>query len=477
MSIKNEIKLVKSQFIQALNEGDQVIIWHSLFGKPKVISREVKGAIELFSNPKTLNSLYDEYEVDQQGRLCFEELLKDHYLVPQGFDERNFLTERIKNRSNLVTDGSLINNLELIMSEACNFRCIYCIHFNNLEASERIKNPQKIMSFEVARETVDSFLKILGRQGKKIARSKVRKIAEINFGGGEPLLAWPVIEKILDYCRVNYSHEFIFKFSINTNASLLTSEIAKKLKEYRVDVASSLDGLCEGNNMVRLTKYGDGTFDSIVSGFAKLEKEGYPIGGFAITINGKNFAHIDERIIDWAIERCMREIRIDIDVINMIDIKLEDIIEKLLRLRRYAQRNNIYVFGFWSRPAENMNESTLEINVAFCGAVRGNSICVNPAGNIYSCGYSTTQLGTLSQLDSFCEPEGHYHCFVRGHFTGNIERCRGCMIEGQCGGGCNITQEFAHTTNSLKIERMCEFYRLMTRELLREQLYGSDFEV
>ena len=48
--------------------------------------------------------------------------------------------------------------------------------------------------------------------------------------------------------------------------------------------------------------------------------------------------------------------------------------------------------------------------------------------------------------------------------------CKGCMIEGQCGGGCNITQEFARATRTAKIERMCGFYCRMTQEILREQL-------
>jgi len=37
-------------------------------------------------------------------------------------------------------------------------------------------------------------------------------------------------------------------------------------------------------------------------------------------------------------------------------------------------------------------------------------------------------------------------------------------------GGCNITQEFARVTKTAKIERMCDFYRRMTQEILLEQL-------
>ena len=192
-----------------------------------------------------------------------------------------------------------------------------------------------------------------------------------------------------------------------------------------------------------------------------------------MTVTEKNFHQLDESIIDLATARGMKNVRIDIDVVDMVEIPIEDVVAKLMRIRRYATARGVDVPGFWSRPAENLNESTLESRVAFCGAVRGNSVCVGPSGNIYGCGYSTTQLGSLSEVLSFCAHGAAYHHFVRDHLTGVMEMCRGCMIEGQCGGGCNITREFVRTTQTTKIERMCHFYRRMTEEILRGQLLAA----
>ncbi|OGX07175.1 MAG: hypothetical protein A2Z88_01960 [Omnitrophica WOR_2 bacterium GWA2_47_8] len=190
------------------------------------------------------------------------------------------------------------------------------------------------------------------------------------------MLAWPVIKRILEYCRDDDAKEFEFRFSINTNASLMTPVIAAALKEYRVEVASSLDGLRDGNDRVRQTKFGSGTFSQIVRGFEILAEAEYPIGGFAVTITEKNFCELDESIIDWASAHGMKKVRIDIDVVGMVKIPVEDVVEKILRIRRYAALHSIDVPGFWARPAENLNESTLEDHIAFCGAVRGNSICI-----------------------------------------------------------------------------------------------------
>ena len=472
LTTKDEV-LIKSQFVQVVRDGDRAVIWHSLFGNPRIVSEETIALLNVFSRPCPLGSVLNEYDFGEDGEEAIQDLIASHYLIPKDFDEREFLARRMQKRESTITNGSLIDNLELIMSEACNFRCTYCVHFNSLETSDRINNPKKFMTLETAKETVDNFLKIMGRQGKRVARGKARKVAEINFGGGEPLLVWPVIAQVLEYCRANYSHEFVFEFSINTNASLITPEIARKLKEYNVKIASSLDGLKEGNDKVRLTKIGGGTFESILRGFETLKKEEYPIDGIAVTVNEQNFPSLDEKIIDWAAQRQMRDVRIDIDIINMVEIPVEDIVAKLMRIQRYAHRYNIEAFGFWSRPVENLNESSLTARVAFCGAVRGNSMCISPSGNIYPCGYSTTQIGTLARIDSFHGGDGQYHRFVRDRLTGMIEMCRGCMIEGQCGGGCNITQEFAYTMKTTKIERMCDFYRQMTRELLLDQLRES----
>ncbi len=461
MALNPTAAYMKSPFVQVVQNGDSVVIWHSLFGYPKIVPIETLEFLESFSEPTTISSQLGD-ELTEEDREAIEELLRCYFLVPDDFDDRAFLEEQMRGREAEIVSGSLIDYLELIMSEACNFRCTYCIHFNNLETSDRIKNPKKFMRFDTAKETVDWYLEILRGHGKRVA--------EINFGGGEPLLTWPVIKQVLEYCRATYGSELGFRFSINTNASLITPEIAVILKEHRVEIASSLDGLREGNDRVRLTKSGGGTFFQIMRGFEALEQAEYPLDGIAVTVTEKNFHELDESIIDWAVARGMKNVRIDIDVVDIVEIPIEDVVAKLMHIRRYAAAQGVDVPGFWSRPAENLNESTIESRVAFCGAVRGNSMCVGPSGNIYGCGYSTTQLGNLSEIQSFHAPGTAYHRFVRDHLTGVMEMCKGCMIEGQCGGGCNITQEFARATKTAKIERMCDFYRRMTQEILREQL-------
>lgn len=466
MLLDNHQLIVKSRYLRSVQESDRAVIWHSLFGYPKIVSIDTLQFLDNFSLPRPLCTLLDEYKIDADDEAFIGELVQSHYLIPDGFDERCLLEQKTEERQREITTGSAISYLGLIMSEVCNFRCSYCIHFNNLETSTRTESPEKFMSFQMAKKAVDVYLGFLRRRGETEA--------DINFGGGEPLLNWRVVRQAIIYCKTCYGQQFDFRFSINTNSSLVTSAIASQLKEFKVDIATSLDGLQEGNDKVRRSKNGRGTFELITRRFDILTSVGYPIDGFSATITQDNFDLLDEGIIDWAQSRGMSEVRIDLDVIGMIGMSVDDITNKLMRLRHYAHGKNINVFGFWSRPFENLNDSVLDTAVAFCGGARGSSLCVSPAGKIYPCGYSTVQIGQLDDLDSLCLPDNPYQSFVKHRFPGSLVMCRGCVIEAQCAGGCNITLEYARSNQTAKAERMCEFYRQMTQALLLDQLKSND---
>lgn len=454
----------KSEFIQTVQQGNIMFIWHSLFGNLKIVPKKILTLLNKFRDPKCLNEILTS-KANIEAKTTVEELLNSFYIIPHGFNERAFLADKMIERENKITNGSLIDYLGLIVSEDCNFRCNYCIHFSNLKNSERINNSCKIMNFYIARDTVDNYLSILLQHGKNTAN--------ISFNGGEPLLAWPIIKQVIEYCLSRYAKKFIFRFSLTTNASLITSLIAKTLKKYKVNIASSLDGIQEGNDRIRLTNKGNGTFKEILNGFQNLKNEHYPFQIIGITVNENNISFIDERIIDLMIKYNIFKAHIDIDVINEVKMPVEMIAQKIMQIYRYAKTKNVSISGYWSRPAKNLKKDALDPRgVAFCGAVQGRTICIDPLGNIYGCGYSNRRLGTLNKISSLCESEREYHTFVKNHFPGKIEMCKGCTIESQCGGGCEISQEFTSFTKSFtKINFICDLYRQMTRKLLAEQLH------
>ena len=154
---------------------------------------------------------------------------------------------------------------------------------------------------------------------------------------------------------------------------------------------------------------------------------------------------------------------------NFDNLTPDFVANRLIELVRYGNKVGVGVAGFWRRPAENISYSLENHRTGFCGAVRGDNLVVDPIGSIYSCGYSNQTIGSIGSMNTFLEEDGYYHNFLKQNFPLARKYCQGCEIEGYCGGGCLITQEFNETDND-KIKQMCEIYRLMTRNLLFDSI-------
>jgi radical SAM protein with 4Fe4S-binding SPASM domain len=249
--------------------------------------------------------------------------------------------------------------------------------------------------------------------------------------------------------------------------SLLTEEIAETLIKYDVEIATSLDGTKEGNDQVRLNKDLSGTYDQIIHGFDILKKLGHPIKSFAMTVTEKNFFDVDTKIIDWAASRNIEEVRIDIDVVGMVDIPVEDVVRKLTAVREYAKKLNILVDGFWSRSAENLGLIPEEEDIGFCGGERGNSACIAPSGQVFPCGYSNYQLGHYTELSTIHLNSEYQELLARRNLL-KLEACKACPIFGFCRGGCLITKEANNSPE--KNSYMCKLYIAMTEVIIRESV-------
>jgi len=451
--------LKKSPYIQLVKDGEMFVIWHSLFGCPQIINESGMELINFFSEPRSVD------EVKKIGQFDNTEesvavLKKNYILVPSDFNEREFLEIKVSSYYESFSDGRCIDYLSLIISEQCNFCCTYCISNSMIDASYRKTTKKKIMRWETAKRAIDIFTSIL--------RSHNKRKAYINFGGGEPLLNWEVVNKSLSYCKRRYEKEFEFTFRINTNASLIDKPIAEILKVYDVKIALSMDGLKRANDRVRVSKSGKSAFSQIIAAIDALSRINFGVTGFSTTITEANFDLIGEDLIIFSQERGFVDLRIDLDVIHMLSVPVETAVEKLLNLKRFAESRGVHVTGFWERPVENLNSSILEKHIAFCGGVAGKSMCVSPSEEVFICGYSAGKFADLSKEAIISS--NIYRSIVSNRLVGRVERCRGCIIEGQCIGGCHITEEFGDLTKKTALQYNCELYRQMTVELLKDSL-------
>lgn len=159
-----------------------------------------------------------------------------------------------------------LQQLILNVTHNCNLRCKYCVYSGLYRGQRTHSNKQ--MSWETAKKAVDWYL----------AHSKKADSRAITFYGGESLLEFPLIKKVIDYVK-NIKKEKCVNFSFTTNGTLLKSgKIIDFMIKNDVALLISLDGPEKIHNRYRVFADGRGTFKTVINNLAKIyekDKEYY----------------------------------------------------------------------------------------------------------------------------------------------------------------------------------------------------------
>jgi len=116
------------------------------------------------------------------------------------------------------------------------------------------------MSYSIAKKAIDSYFQLFN---KARPFNKNRKPI-ISFYGGEPLINFKLIQKSTEYIKSFYRKEYDeTHFTLTTNASLITDEIAHFFKENHFIPVISLDGSKKEHDKHRVDADRKGTFDLI----------------------------------------------------------------------------------------------------------------------------------------------------------------------------------------------------------------------
>jgi uncharacterized protein len=149
-----------------------------------------------------------------------------------------------------IADPPLVKALCLHLAHDCNLRCIYCFAGTGPFGGSR-----ELMSAEVGRAALDFLVRSSG----------ARRNLEVDFFGGEPLLNFPVVQELVAYGRqLEQEHDKVFRFTLTTNATLLTEEVQEFLNRERIAVVLSIDGRQQINDQARPYSDGSGSYQDIV---------------------------------------------------------------------------------------------------------------------------------------------------------------------------------------------------------------------
>ena len=328
----------------------------------------------------------------------------------------------------LMKQVAPIKALCLHVSHDCNLRCQYCFASTGDFGTGR----RMTMDVETAKKAIDFV----------IERSGGRRNIEIDFFGGEPLMAMDTVKATVEYARsLEKEHNKNFRFTITTNGVLLSDENIEYINREMSNAVLSLDGRRSVNDTMRKTVNGGGSYDVILPKFQKLaagrgEKDYYLRGTF--TRHNKDFAADVLHIADQG----FRHVSVE-PVVGGPDcdysFREEDLPEILAEYERLAaelvKRDDVNFFHF----NVDLSQGPCVIKrLRGCGA-GCEYVAVTPEGDIYPChqfvGNEEYKLGNLY--------DGTFDLELSGKFAGlNIYTrpdCRDCWAKFYCSGGCSAS--------------------------------------
>ena len=147
-------------------------------------------------------------------------------------------------------------DIVLQLTRECNLACDYCYADTTGSGA---------MSFEMAKTVIDQFLPAKGK-------------LVVGFFGGEPLLAYDVMQQVSDYLdeKVRRTRIKLTK-TFTTNGQGFTPEVADWLKASRFEMGLSLDGTREMHETHRKTRAGGSSYDLAMATWHLALDRGIPI--------------------------------------------------------------------------------------------------------------------------------------------------------------------------------------------------------
>ncbi|AWR95755.1 radical SAM/SPASM domain-containing protein [Acidianus brierleyi] len=173
-----------------------------------------------------------------------------------------YLTKDIK-LDFLNTSIVYITEITLNVSSDCNLACRYCFASAGHYSYSKLEN----MNFEDTKKAIDEIINKYNYNDSRLL---------VKFFGGEPILNFKLIEKVVNYfkeLKENNKIKYLPKYIIITNLTLVNDKIIKFLNKNKFDIVVSLDGPENINDKARIFRNNLGTFKIIDKNLQKLIKD------------------------------------------------------------------------------------------------------------------------------------------------------------------------------------------------------------
>jgi uncharacterized protein len=350
-----------------------------------------------------------------------------------------------------------LQRMVLNVTNQCNLSCGYCYEYSEDKIAIN-KDKPKYMSDTVAQAAIDTLFRESGNRPK----------LHVTFFGGESLLNFPLMQSAVAYTDAKAAEEGRkVEYSLTTNATLLTEEIADFLAAHRFGVTVSIDGDKELHDRMRVFHNGRGSYETIAPRIKMLlARHKTSSIGARVTLSS-GVRHV-RRIYDHLTQEFgfdgvgFSPATANPDRLYHIGSeKMDDVLEQFTDLaweyRDYALRGGQHHF---TNVSDTIKELHSGVSKAYtCGAGLG-MLGVGTSGDIGAChrfvDAPVAQMGNV--VDGGVNHEARRE-FLDQHHIGARPDCHTCWVRPVCAGGCYHESFINHGNTAASNLKQCDRIR------------------
>ncbi len=347
--------------------------------------------------------------------------------------------------------AGVVKALCLHIAHTCNLNCAYCFASQGKYCGDRA-----LMSFEVGKRALD-FL---------VENSGTRRNLEVDFFGGEPLMNFDVVKKLVQYARsIEKEKGKNFRFTLTTNGVLVDDDVIEFSNKEMSNVVLSLDGRKEVHDRYRVDYSGNGSWEKIVPKFQEFVKKrgnkNYYMRG-TFTHHNPDFLEDIKTMLDLGFTELSMEpvvcaegdeAALTYDDLPIVLEQYEKLSELMIKRRKEGAP-----FTFYHYMIDLQGGPCIYKRISGCGSGT-EYMAVTPWGDLYPChqfvGDDKFLLGNIFDgVKNTAIQDEFMECNVYSR-----EECRDCWARLYCSGGCAANAY--HATGSVKgvYKYGCELFK------------------
>ncbi len=328
--LNSDALYIKSPELVVHSVNELTAVYHRKLGGLCLLDTSALEVLESFERPQRLSESWKERK-SRRDRLL-EQLLGRCFIVKVTTSNEG------EKPISAAPEMPRINVIQLVVVNGCNFGCTYC--FEGLQGADLVRSFKTQKPVEIALQSHDevkvnledsvyaskerdffqqdpnnrwmspeSAVKYVETALSLARTAKVPNVM-IQFFGGEPLLNPRAVLAVLENIGNGRKFGLDVEYTIVTNGSLITDEIAKKFKKYQVGVCVSFDS---PDSPARPLKNGQSSTPLILEGLKKLQKFNNRVV-LNTALCASTFDLVNESLIEFAASYGINEIGVVLDL-------------------------------------------------------------------------------------------------------------------------------------------------------------------